>query len=61
MTDGLRIRKALRAIVIAAGTFGLMYYGLEGANGVLAGLLVLIGAIAVGMWWAKEVWPAPKP
>jgi hypothetical protein len=60
MMDGLRIRKALRSIVIAGGTFGLMYYGLEGADGVLAGLLVLIGAVTVGFGWAK-VWPEPKP
>jgi hypothetical protein len=60
MMDGLHIRKALRSIVIACGTFVLIYYGLEEANGVLAGLLVLIGAIAVGFGWAK-VWPEPKP
>jgi hypothetical protein len=59
MIDGLRIRKALRSIVIAGATFVLIYYGLEGANGVLAGLLVLIGATAVGIGWAK-VWPEPK-
>jgi len=59
MMDGLRIRKGLRAAVIALGTFGLIYYGLEGANGTLAGLLVLIGAIAVGFGWAK-VWPEPR-
>jgi hypothetical protein len=60
MIDGLRIRKGLRAAAIALGTFGLIYYGLEGADGVLAGLLVLIGAITVGFGWAK-VWPAPRP
>ena len=59
MMDGWRIRKALRSIVIAGSTFGLIYYGLEGANGMLASLLVLIGAIAVGMGWAK-VWVEPK-
>jgi hypothetical protein len=59
MIDGWRIRKALRSIVIAGTTFALIYYGLEGASGTLAGLLVLIGAIAVGVGWAK-VWPEPK-
>ena len=58
MIDGLLIRKALRSIVIAGTTLVLIYYGLEGTNGTLAGFLVLIGAIAVGMGWAK-VWPEP--
>jgi hypothetical protein len=59
MIDGFRVRKGLRSAVIAAGTFGLMYYGLEGTNGVLAGLLALIGAVTVGFGWAK-IWPEPE-
>lgn len=60
MIDGLPIRKALRLAVLAGGTLALSYYGLEGTGGTLAGLLVLIGAIAVGLFCAK-VWPEPKP
>jgi hypothetical protein len=59
MIDGLRIRKALRSSGIAGTTFVLIYYGLDEVNGWLAVLLVLIGAVAVGMWLAK-VWPEPK-
>jgi hypothetical protein len=58
MIDGWRIHKAVRWVVIAAGTFILMYYGLEGAKSVLAGLLVFIGASAVGVGWTKA-WPEP--
>jgi hypothetical protein len=53
------IRKALRMIVIAGTTLALMYYGLEGTNGVLTGLLVLIGACTIGVGWTK-VWPEPE-
>ena len=60
---GWRIRKALRGIVIVGTPFGLMYLGLEGMKGgernMFTGLLVVIGAIAVGMWLAKE-WAEPK-
>ena len=61
--DGWRIRKGLRLIVIGGTTFGLMYLGLEGMKGgernMFTGLLVMIGAIAVGVWLAKE-WAEPK-
>ena len=63
MMNGWRIRSALRWIVIVGTTFGLMYLGLEGMkNGernMFTGLLVVIGAIAVGVWLAKE-WAEPK-
>jgi hypothetical protein len=61
--DGWRIHKALRLIAIVGTPFGLMYLGLEGMQGaernMFAGLLVVIGAVAVGMWLAKE-WAEPK-
>jgi len=63
MIDGWRIHNVLRGIVIGGTTFGLMYLGLEGMTGgernTFAGLLVVIGAISVGAWLAKE-WAEPK-
>jgi hypothetical protein len=58
MMDRLRVRKVLRAFLIGVTTLALIHYGLKGTDGLLAGLLVVIGAIAVGMGGAK-VWPEP--
>ena len=54
-----QVHRALRLVIIAGGCFAALDYALDQTRGVLAGLLVIIGAIAVGVWWAK-VWPEPK-
>jgi hypothetical protein len=53
-------RRAFRLVVIIGCCFAALDYALDQTQGVLAGLLVIIGAIAVGVGWAK-VWPAPRP
>ena len=58
----LRVRRAWRVIVLVGGTLLLWYWGWDYRDELpmINGLLVPIGAIAVGIGLSK-VWPEPKP
>ena len=61
-TDTLwRVRCVWRLLVIVGVTLVLMIWGLKGTldGDIVATLLVLIGAIAVG-YGISKVWPEPK-
>jgi hypothetical protein len=53
-------RRALRLVVIIGSCAAALDYALDHTDGLLAGSFVIVGAIAIGAWWAKEVWPEPK-
>lgn len=46
----------VRIAILATATIAIIYYGIEGTHTVLAGLLVLIGAVAISIWFASNVW-----
>jgi hypothetical protein len=54
----LRVRNAWRAAVLVSGVLLLIYLGLDPSSEPLPGLLIAIGAVAVGMFLAKA-WKEP--
>jgi hypothetical protein len=56
---GWKVRRVSRLTVLVGTFLVLVYFGLDEVHGDMASWLVIFGAVAVCLAWAK-VWPEPK-
>ena len=56
---GWKVRRVSRLTVLVGTFLVLVYFGLDEVHGDMASWLVIFGAVAVCLAWAK-VWPEPR-